>query len=29
VTALNRVVANTFMGPYDVDAATSGFLDVV
>jgi len=29
VTALNRIVANTFMGPYDVEAATAGFLNVV
>lgn len=29
MVALNNVISDTFTGPYDVDAATSGFLDAV
>jgi glucose/mannose transport system substrate-binding protein len=29
MSSLNDVISNNFTGPYDVDAATSGFMDAV
>jgi glucose/mannose transport system substrate-binding protein len=29
MTQLNEVISGEFTGPYDVDAATQGFLDAV
>jgi glucose/mannose transport system substrate-binding protein len=29
MTALNDVVSSEFTGPYNVDAATSGFMDAI